>query len=461
MHNASPFNSLWLTEVLRLQETRDGPLEDQTETQAAQHAGGDFNARILKRAQLLGIREGLHERLQQWRRVSKLLFWALCILAIMSGAGMALGALGDGSRPVNLAQGLVVVLGLNSLMFLFWLIALLLPGTQPSGLGGVWLWLTARLSRAPEQALVGQALLSLLQRACAIKPLLGSLTHTLWSLALATAVITLLGVLSASQYSFRWETTLLSPDFFVSLTQALGWLPSLMGFAQPSADIIAQSVSPSSALMSESSGPMWSQWLVGCVITYGVLPRLLALLGCLLLTRYKLKHYRFDAHLPGLAELRPRLMPDSRSTGIDAPAPRLEMSAKINQSAVKPYPGGMNAFAGLELANDIEWPPDALMDLGADLGRIDTRSQRHQLEDRLKSSAFEHLIIVCDGRQTPDRGTVQYLKSLTRLCTHLHIIILPPARNDEPHRATLWQSELERMGLDPANTHIGMAQFLS
>ena len=121
----------------------------------------------------------------------------------------------------------------------------------------------------------------------------------------------------------------------------------------------------------------------------------------------------------------------------------------------------MNALAGLELANDIEWPPGALLDLGVDLGRIDTRLQRHQLEDRLKSSPFEHLIIVCDGRQTPDRGTLQYLKSLARLCTHLHIIILPSARNDEPHRATLWQSELERSGLDPANTHIGMAQFRS
>ncbi|MGE4123687.1 MAG: DUF2868 domain-containing protein [Pusillimonas sp.] len=481
MHTVSSFDRLWLAETLRLQETRDGPLDDQAETLFARQAGGDMTVRILNRAQRVGEREGLLDRLQHWRGMARLAMLALAALAVLSGTGMALGALGDGTRPVSLMQALAMLLGLNTLMLLLWLLSVALPSTRPSGLGGIWLWLTARLSRSPGHILPGQALLSIAQRSRALTPMLGSLTHAIWSLAFVAALAALLGVLSARQYSFQWETTLLSADFFVGLTQALGGLPSVLGFSLPSSEVIAHSVTGTVPAL-PGAGPMWSHWLIGCVVTWGLLPRLLALLGCLALARLRLNAFTLDTSLPGLAELRPRLMPDSRTTGIDAPAPDLARNPRDETGGNLPRPGGHNAIAGLELPDDIAWPVPSLNALGHDLGRIDTRAQRTLLENTLTTRQYDHLVVACDGRQTPDRGTVLYLQSLAQLCKHLHVIILPLAKkapgaatapdagtragsadtlSDAADRSLLWRAELERTGMNPTRIYVGTDTALS
>ena len=490
MHNASSFDRLWLTEALRLQETRDGPLDDQAELLQVRQAGGDLATRVLKRAQLVGAREGQLARLQHWRNVARLVVLALVAVAIFSGAGMALSALGDGTRPVNLMQALVLLLGLNTVMFLLWLVSMALPSTRPTGLGGIWLWLTTKLARSQAQLLPGQALLSIAQRSRALTPMLGSLTHTLWSLALMAALATLLGVLSARQYSFQWETTLLSPDFFTALTHMLGGLPSLLGFEVPSPEVIMHSVTGATVALPQA-GPIWSHWLIGCVVTWGLLPRLLALLGCLVLARWRLGTFALDLSLPGLAELRPRLMPDSRSTGIDAPAPDLADHVSDGINGTYPRPGGHNAVIGLELPDDVNWPLPLLATLGQDLGRIDTRAQRIDLESTLTTRQYDHLVVACDGRQTPDRGILLYLQSLSQLCKHLHIVILPLAekapntatgpdqgagstpgdgagtvrtpgtRPGAADRSALWRAELERTGMDTTHIYVGPDTFLS
>lgn len=460
MHTASSFDRLWLCEALRLQETRDGPLDDQAEILQVRQAGGNLTARTITRALLLGTREGLLARLQHWRSAARLVLLALLALAVFSGAGMALGALSDGTRPVNLMQALVLLLGLNTLMFLLWLLSVALPSARPTGLGGLWLWLTAKLSRTPGQALPGQALLSIAQQSRALTPLLGSLTHAIWSLAFVAALVTLLGLLSARQYSFQWETTLLSPDFFVDVTHLVGGLPALLGFDLPSPEVITHSVT-GATLALPLAGPMWSHWLIGCVVTWGLLPRLLALSGCLMLAGLRLKAYAPDLSLPGLAELRPRLMPDSRNTGIDAPAPDLANTPHHGEHGHYPVPGGHNAIAGLELPDDIGWPLLHLTGLGHDLGRIDTRAQRAALESTLATQQYEHLVVACDGRQTPDRGTVQYLQSLSQACGHLHVIILSSGAEAPNDRTPLWQTVLERAGLDPAHVYGGLNRFLA
>ena len=204
---------------------------------------------------------------------------------------------------------------------------------------------------------------------------------------------------------------------------------------------------------------MWSRWLVGCVVAYGLLPRALAFAGCVAITRRRLGLYKLDTHLPGLAELRPRLMPESRITGIDAPAPGLRVASTGARQAQPPQPGGHNAIVGLELPADIAWPPPEMATLATDLGRIDSRAQRAALEATLTTRQFDHLIVLCDGRQTPDRGTVSYVQSLSQVCKQLHLVILSPERADAPNRTSLWQNELDRAGIDPGSTYAGMAQF--
>ena len=69
----------------------------------------------------------------------------------------------------------------------------------------------------------------------------GSISHLLWLTGLCAALATLLTVLSTASYRFIWATTLLAPDTFVWLTQAIGWLPGLAGFPPPDAATVLAS----------------------------------------------------------------------------------------------------------------------------------------------------------------------------------------------------------------------------
>src|SRR5690606_4876431 len=139
-------------------------------------------------------------------------------------------------RPVNLLLALAAMLGLHALTLMLWLAGM---GLQSNGSGGAWLgqlWLdaTRKLARGPDAALAPRALAGLVGRSGGLRWSLGAISRLLWLAALASLLVVLLAMLSARRYTFNWETTLLSPDAFVTLTQALGWLPSKLGFAMPS-----------------------------------------------------------------------------------------------------------------------------------------------------------------------------------------------------------------------------------
>ena len=51
----TPFESRWLAEVVRRHEERHGVLEDRTAVRVARTAAPEFEARVLRRAQELGV----------------------------------------------------------------------------------------------------------------------------------------------------------------------------------------------------------------------------------------------------------------------------------------------------------------------------------------------------------------------------------------------------------------------
>ena len=95
----------WLAEIIRLRETHWGPLEDAEAVRAARRAEGGLPDRILVRAHRLAEREQLPAQLQGWTRSALAVLAALFALALFSGIGLALGALGD-ARPVNVLWAL-------------------------------------------------------------------------------------------------------------------------------------------------------------------------------------------------------------------------------------------------------------------------------------------------------------------------------------------------------------------
>ena len=100
-----PLREYWLAEIIRLRETHWGPLEDAEAVRAARAEGG-LPDRILVRAHRLAEREQLPAQLQGWTRSALAVLAALFALALFSGIGLALGALGDGARPVNVLWAL-------------------------------------------------------------------------------------------------------------------------------------------------------------------------------------------------------------------------------------------------------------------------------------------------------------------------------------------------------------------
>ncbi|MDO9623113.1 MAG: DUF2868 domain-containing protein [Pseudomonas sp.] len=434
---------LWLSEAIRLREEHAGPLEDREANRRAQAGGGDLAQRIQARALLLAERDGQLQALRHWLQGARLALATLLLLALLSGIGLAVAALGDGQRPVNVFWALGSLLGLNLLLLLGWILGLLLARDSSGALGRLWLWLSEKLARDAQAAQLAPALLVLLQRQRLNRWGLGVLVHGLWLLALLAALLSLLMLLATRRYGFVWESTILGGETFIALTQALGALPALLGFSLPDAELIR--ASGDSALVSEAARLSWAGWLVGVLLVYGLLPRLLLGLFCLWRWRRGCAALQLDVGLPGYSLLRERLQPSSERLGVcDAapaqlPRPSAGSNSQDTQGAV---------LVAIELDERRPWPP-ALAQGISDAGVIDSREQRQRLLEQLTRFPPARLAIACDPRRSPDRGSLALLGELARTAGTTRIWLLPaqPGEALDSERLGDWHAALDQLQL--------------
>lgn len=458
---AGSLTDLWTAETIRLREALWGPLEDSAEVRQARAEGHGFVQRLLLRARLLARRESLDKVLRQWQRVARLALLAMLAAAALAGIGTALSALGDGARSINLNIALATTLGIHSFTLLLWLFSLAIGrGQGGAWLGEAWLWLTRKLARGPDAALAPTALVSLLGRNSSLRWGLGSISHLLWLVLLISMLLALTALLATRSHTFHWETTILPDEAFVSLTGILGWLPSQLGFQMPTESMIRASRNAGSTPVYVHA--LWTSWLIGCIVTYGLLPRLLAFIVSILLARLNLSSLTLDDALPSYADLRYRLMPSSERTGIDSPlAPEFLPSTASSPNALSMAVA--SAIVGIELAPDTPWPPAPLASC-TDLGIIDTRAQRHHVLDHLQKHRAEKLLIVCDARQTPDRGTIALIADLAGLAQQPAVALIGPRTDALPAgnassasqaapRQRQWRQKLTAAGFTDAQIH--------
>jgi hypothetical protein len=434
---------LWLTESIRLREEHAGLLEDNEANRRARADGGTLAQRIQARALFLAQRDGQWQALLHWRQGAQLALAALLLLALLSGIGLALAALGDGQRPVNVFWALGSLLGLNLLLLLGWVLGLLLTRDNAGALGRLWLWLSEKLARDASAAQLAPALLVLLQRQRLSRWGLGVLVHGLWLLASLAALATLLLLLSTRRYGFVWESTILGSQTFIALTQAIGALPALLGFALPDAELIR--ASGDSALLSEAARHSWAGWLVGVLLVYGLLPRLLLALLCLWRWRLGCAALQLNTELPGYGLLRERLQPSSERLGICDAAP-----AQLHQpqTGAGPLQSQGALLVAIELDDRRPWPP-ALPKNIANAGVIDSREQRQRLLEQLTRFPPARLAIACDPRRSPDRGSLALLAELARCAGATRIWLLPPPPGEalDSERLGNWHQALEQLQL--------------
>jgi len=450
----APLDRLWLTEAVRLREEQAGPLDDAEANRQARAQGGDLPTLITHRALWLARRDGLIEALRHWRQGAKLAGIALVVLALFTGAGLALAALRDGVRPVNVFWALGSLLGLNLLTLLGWLLGFFLAGDSGAALGRLWLWLSQKLARDARAVQLAPALLTLLDQRRLGRWLLGFGVHGLWLVAMSSALLTLLALLATRRYGFVWETTILRDATFINLTQALGVLPSWLGFSVPDIDQIrASGALDSSALAgsADTARQSWAGWLVGVVLVYGLLPRLLLALLCLWRWRRGRAQLRLDLQLPAYRLLRERLQPSTERLGInDAAPPQLHAP-----SAGAQLDGSEGAvLVGIELDQSHAWPPKLPKSV-ADAGVLDDREQRRRLLEQLTRFPPLRLAIACDPRRSPDRGTLALIGELSRCAAQSRVWLLQPPVGEslDSNRLQDWRQALDGLGL----THAGSA----
>lgn len=436
-------DTLWLTEAISLRERDTGPLDDSEANRLARQEGGDFAQRWQARALWLARRDGLPAALAHWKQGARLGAILLAMLALLSGAGMAAAAFADAPQPINVFWAVGSLLGLNLTMLMLWLLGLLLGGGHGAWLGRLWLSLTQRLARDAKSAHLGAALVTLLHRHRLNRWLMGAAVHGFWALCMLATLATLLLMFAARRYDFVWETTLLPSQAFIALTVHLGALPAWLGFPVPDAALVQASGNGPASV--EGARQAWAGWLVGVVVCYGLLPRALLTSGCWILWRLGLTRLQPALDTPEAQLLRERLIPSAEPLGAkDLPAePAWGMSA----SALE-INGHGAVMAAIELDSDLPWPPLTSPHIG-DAGVLDDRASRHRLLEALAQHPAERLLLACDPRRSPDRGTQALLAELSRHARETRVWLLPsPSRSaDDPARLDAWRDALTQLGL--------------
>ncbi|WP_330564751.1 DUF2868 domain-containing protein [Pseudomonas yamanorum] len=437
----NPLQTLWLTETVRLREEHAGALEDQEANRLARSTGGDLSTRIQNRALWLAERDGLTAALTRWLQGARLALILLAVVAIISGAGLSFAALGNGLVPVNVFWALGSLLGLNLILLLSWALGLLFAGEHSASLGRLWLWLSEKLARDAKAAQLAPALLLLLQRRKLNRWAVGVLVNSLWLLALLSAMVILLTLLATRRYGFVWETTILRADTFVAVTQTLGALPALLGFNVPTVEMIR--ASGDAALNIESARQAWAAWLVGVLLVYGILPRLILALLCLWRWKRGRAALSLDLNLPGYSQLRERLMPSSERLGVNDAAP--EQLHHVTGGVSELESDGALLVA-IELDDQRTWPPKLPASV-KDAGILDSRESRNKLLEQLTRFPPARLAIACDPRRSPDRGSLALIAELARSATATRVWLLqaPAGQALDAERLGDWHTALQQL----------------
>lgn len=413
-------DTLWLTEAVSLRERQTGALEDSEANRHARLVEGDFVQRVQARALWLARRDGLVEALEHWKQGARLGLIVLAVLALVSGAGMAATALAGAPAAVNVFWATGSLLGLNLLLLLGWLTGLLVGGDHGPWLGRAWLGVGQRLARDAKASHVGAALLVLLHRHRLNRWLFGAAVNGLWTLCLLGSLVTLLLMFATRRFDFVWETTLLHSDTFVALTAYLGKLPGWLGFPMPEEGLIRASGDGPAAL--EGARQAWAGWLVGVLVCYGVLPRAVLAAACWLRWRHGVARMSTNVETPEVTGLRERLMPSSERLGVsDLPAEQPWATSLPAQVML----GTGALVVGIELDEDHPWPPTTSPAI-TDGGILDDRHSRQRLLNALATQPADRLLVVCDPRRSPDRGTQALLAELSRNAAETRVWLIPP-----------------------------------
>ena len=434
----SHLQTLWLCETVRLREEQTGLLEDSEACRKARITQGSLAERLQVRGLFLAQRDGLVTALQHWLQGARLALWLLILSAIISGVMLAKTALSGTPLAINIFWALAGLIGLNLLSLLAWSFSMLLSKQTSSPLSQVWLWLSNKLARDAKAAQLAPALLVLLQRHNLLRWGLGRLLHGWWLVTLSTALLTLIALLATRRYGFVWETTIVASDSFVMLVNSLGQPAAWLGFAVPNSELIQNS--GLQALEDEQARHIWASWLLGMLLIYGIVPRLICSLFCEWRWRRGVTHLELNADDPVWQPIHERVQPSSERLGVVDAAPDFLPSSTAGAQLT----GHAAVLLAIELDSSINWPPELPAQV-VNAGVIDTREQRRKILDQLSANPPARLLITCNPQRSADRGTLHLIAELSRTAAQTRVWLLDTDTTAE--RLSNWQEQLDLLKL--------------
>lgn len=322
------------------------------------------------------------------------------------------------ANVVNFFYVLVCVLGFHTLMLAGWLLLTLLKKSGSSN------WFASLVS--PSYLIRGRddvttAAVRLYERQLehsGMRWYLGRFSHQLWLATLTGMLFAIIFLLIVRQYSFSWESTLLSDEALIRLTHALGWLPSLVGFSVPDDAAIIQSRLVSD-VMPIAMARQWASLLIGSLLMYGILPRAIAWAFCAVM--FARKKIRLDIKLPYYQKIlnfwQRKVVDDDDFTPAPAPAaPKAEVHAGKKLAVLLEYPTDDSHWwqAGLDQQSG---------DTYEDFGIIDDRDDMARLIDYLEAHPVQVLLGI-HAQALPDRGVMRKVDTIAAHARHGLIVQL-------------------------------------
>ena len=423
-----------LAETVRLIE-QEGPLEDQDIMREAFHDAAGPEERLLARGVLLGRRLQLDSELTRWKRAAWGVVMLLALLAFLSAYGAASAVVGGG-RTVNVVTAFFALLGLPTLTLVIWLMAIVTRGAGLFGylsFGNILLWLLARLpgERRPHALVMANAVHGMLERERSVPWAFGVVSHATWTLALLLVLAALGFAFSFHAYQLTWETTILDAGFFNRFVALTGMLPHWLGFPLPGATPGA-------------NHRAFAWWLMGCVLAYGLLPRVLFGIVSWAAWRRTMHRLRLDTAAPYYRKLLARFDEMEASQVVDK---EQHLTVEDDSSPAIPAAGNDDgAVVGFELPPEAAWPPSPLPPRLALVERISGAStERRAVLDRLSAIRPGSLLLVCHAGSTPDRGTERFFREASRHAPRAALLLTPAADGNDVQR---WRQWMAQAGLD-------------
>ncbi|MCR6653452.1 MAG: DUF2868 domain-containing protein [Cellvibrionaceae bacterium] len=412
---------------------------------AVASVGLDFPTWLVRRNAELSKREPLRQMLQHAPGIFFRLFLAAVLLAILAGVVTSIKALGSAGTQLNIFWVLGVLLGLSWLSLLLWLATLLLNRDNAGVLAPLFRKLLDRILPARREPSAQQAAdrvwLQRLLFSSSGYLRLGWITHGIWSAYLLGGLLGLLLLFATRQFDFVWESTLLGGDSFVAITGALTPPLAAIGVPVPDAGQILTSSLDQTPVNAAQTRRVWAIFLLGCVLIYGLLPRLLMGLICVLAERRAQSRQTLDLNQPYYIRLQREFWPQSSRPRVldadDQPAAPLPTGGKAGQ-----LPANCQWF-GLELPAQFSLPAATPPDF---INLRDEASRRNALA-AIKAQRGAVALLV-DGNKAADRGLQRVVMELAEVAGARNLwLVLRPQAAEAKHQS--WLQAAARAGLTP------------